>query len=1821
MNQNPYYIVASRLNSISNNQVNNNEWNYKLNIGTTLPAGTQIQVINSYINKQGIAGDSIEFTNDINEKFQVGYTIPQQIMYQQKPERTAKDDRLLTAALEDPNGSLGLQTPEISTPLTNYYDCLVQHNPVHNEGLNLFTSSFTTNNIKGITINGENDYLNIVINGDQSTVIGTSMPIVFKDLIKMTAASTPYGNQVQSEFCRRYMSVIGVSYNVINNETIIVSSLGASKLTLDGGNYSGNNLTGNGGLFFTNIGSSIYRQCTGVAYINSFVNTKEDGDTLYKQTRVGKPLSSFEKPDAVPKLIDQVDGMNYQAGINSDLVCEEFRSHNADASRNTIWNSSQTSVSAYDFYRGSYSFYFSPSVMTYNFGTSILTSSPATKTSHFDFENYKYGPKNHDIRMNANGLTIVPTGKNRTRNTYTSGTCISNFYPYVDSYPMAEFPDRRDLSIPKPGQPAKFKDTNSPQVDYLRNGYSYDKSPMRCEIFTQHGMSMIQTGGPQNPFQPNIYQSGVNQGVSQYQSDLSTITSTTFLDRVVLSQSMIGGLIQREDSYPYVKRVLTINTHNIAGNEAKFLREGDVIYGNINKDYPQSAEVLARLFPQKEFRGTLDTSVESNNTVYSTGIIEIPMMINSINNEGTTNAVINDLSPITNLNITGAIFGSFTYTYCQDVPVNIADSSINTFKDYNPWILISLDDTELKVTVDSENWVNQNPQFIPQFSAKGAFSDLNGDSKIDSNANDQNIILEDGTSCRFNYFIDSMHDQKHLDYLKCVGEDYALNPNHDYNQNGYDGKQNGRVCSHPYFNYNATDSGKREDYMKDKRILINQRGNSKFGGIHPRRKFSNPSTQNGLTNFLGNFNEIPTANYLFGSTKNCSLGSMKPPANRNFSNGSQVVMSEPLDSSNNPQVANNGLESLASQLQTFDPDNANNSLKIKLIEEKAPTTIITGIFPISQIENPPVAQSNPLGIKNSDNLPNCASALGDYETYPYSCPSTDMIDTGGTNSPLCLVQLQAIVENYTDNRNDYVLRPLLSDINISISKGVYSITSFLDKFNSQIKDIDENDKEQLASINNFKTVRRFEPLNGLAVTGGQVSLVNDFNLETHNRTIFSTDETSEFVKNPLVIAVTTQVFNDLTRAWQCTGTPGGVASWIKAGENHTNSKLQDDVEILGGSYVWYNFRDLNYWAEFIDKYPDTIENIISDVELDDVVNYDTQFYFSKNRNLEDNPGTPWKYGARASLGFGDNGDSPISNNNDESLNNFYKIDGDVEAKIDKLRKFNSVKKGIYVGAPNFELVYNNDENVFSLSNLHYSYRNPTVDLVGETAYPDNSIDQPAILYKTLSQLVSPDLTINNVSYGMSSYIKDSLETPQDQISGVFIYNMAQTTSNSQGNFIDTNSVLVGRTFNDYFIDTKDAKVAWNSTFWSRLGFTYETFNTYTNNKLCSYYLNPTTEISNTENAIDQQNTYFSESYADKILSVKDELRQALCSLLNNNSEFNDVSTGVKDNYLPGVTTGSNFDIRAIPQVASSDGTTEGQNNTLVRQYNNGSISSTRSMSGGYVYFPLRLGNLNTFDGDVNYTAQNIHNPSDGYVYQSPLQGLTKITTKSGASVSIADQLVIDRPYEYLADVVPNYNPQSYWENTFSQPIVGTDYPVDYSMDNFAFNRYGLFSLPQESQFNLSNGVFRDRDFTLQGSMLLASQTTPILANSDNILATNLPTLTNQGFYIITSDIVKASNSIKGEDQLPILGTIPLSSLSSQDFITAFNSMPHVISQDIIINSFNIKILNPDLTSPVLQDNSTIVVRIDIPSGSNPLNLPTVEPKIRQEKEKLVKEIN
>ena len=129
----------------------------------------------------------------------------------------------------------------------------------------------------------------------------------------------------------------------------------------------------------------------------------------------------------------------------------------------------------------------------------------------------------------------------------------------------------------------------------------------------------------------------------------------------------------------------------------------------------------------------------------------------------------------------------------------------------------------------------------------------------------------------------------------------------------------------------------------------------------------------------------------------------------------------------------------------------------------------------------------------------------------------------------------------------------------------------------------------------------------------------------------------------------------------------------------------------------------------------------------------------------------------------------------------------------------------------------------------------------------------------------------------------------------------------------------------------------------------------------------------------------------------------------------------------------------------------------------------------------------------------------------------------------------------------------------------------------------------------------------------------IISDVGGIVGARLPTLSTHPYYLITSDICdNYKDNVRKGDVLPLLGVVPKSSLSNQDFITSQNDIVQVLSQDKVLNKIHLKILNPDLTAPELDENSSVVLKIVVPNRTpSSLLPPPIQKQMAEKGEQLI----
>ncbi len=105
---------------------------------------------------------------------------------------------------------------------------------------------------------------------------------------------------------------------------------------------------------------------------------------------------------------------------------------------------------------------------------------------------------------------------------------------------------------------------------------------------------------------------------------------------------------------------------------------------------------------------------------------------------------------------------------------------------------------------------------------------------------------------------------------------------------------------------------------------------------------------------------------------------------------------------------------------------------------------------------------------------------------------------------------------------------------------------------------------------------------------------------------------------------------------------------------------------------------------------------------------------------------------------------------------------------------------------------------------------------------------------------------------------------------------------------------------------------------------------------------------------------------------------------------------------------------------------------------------------------------------------------------------------------------------------------------------------------------------------------------------------PVITKGRPYTANKLPTLSKNGYILVTSDIVESTDIMKNQQNDGILDLIPKSNLSNQDYMSDRNILTHTLSNPKSINEVTINILNPDLTDISLEPNTTCLLRITTP---------------------------
>ena len=512
-------------------------------------------------------------------------------------------------------------------------------------------------------------------------------------------------------------------------------------------------------------------------------------------------------------------------------------------------------------------------------------------------------------------------------------------------------------------------------------------------------------------------------------------------------------------------------------------------------------------------------------------------------------------------------------------------------------------------------------------------------------------------------------------------------------------------------------------------------------------------------------------------------------------------------------------------------------------------------------------------------------------------------------------------------------------------------------------------------------------------------------------------------------------------------------------------------------------------------------------------------------------------------------------------------------------QYDIVNGGYYVGTPDFQLNYDETKSAFSMKGLHQSCRIPSSDMDGNPmtsegeecvfvrrqtqmsedllAFPKRSEDYISTFINDNPNTWSAEQTeyvrkynLSGGKDGFAEKIKSVLNANEDRLGGIAIYNFAYQTALKYGD-IKPSTYTEKNSFNQH--DTKiyhnDYQYLWKfSEFFSSEKAARNAWDKTLWSKLGFTYDNLQNEEGwETSGYYDLPvNKYTNKATEDALASGDPHTIQ---NSVKENTYFearNKIYFTNEDFKVYGKTTKGNIDITAVPTISTTF-------NNLLYNYDERQVSGKVPPS--------------------SRNAAKIHQLLRNY-----------------------DNSNISKPYYGSTNGMPNTQLE-----TFGYSPPGTTGRPTEPSENYT--DYLTISLePNEKDGKGGATTYPDAytlSYSFDNSMYYEKTRVPVLTTSKNIIASDLPILSQQGYYIITSDIVdNYQDDLKQGQPLPLIATIPLSNLSNQDFITGSSDIVHTLSQPKNLNSIKIKILNPDLTPALLNANSSIIFKLATPLPQN-----------------------
>ena len=489
-------------------------------------------------------------------------------------------------------------------------------------------------------------------------------------------------------------------------------------------------------------------------------------------------------------------------------------------------------------------------------------------------------------------------------------------------------------------------------------------------------------------------------------------------------------------------------------------------------------------------------------------------------------------------------------------------------------------------------------------------------------------------------------------------------------------------------------------------------------------------------------------------------------------------------------------------------------------------------------------------------------------------------------------------------------------------------------------------------------------------------------------------------------------------------------------------------------------------------------------------------------------------------------------------------------------------RGLTVGSPEINIQYNTDLSGFSLNNLHANYRIASHDLMGN---PNEQVGEIAVGLKRMCDILDAAPYSQNQSiFGFASgthnidmVISNGTNTASEVTK--------RGTVDSAAEFLQVGASITGTGIpaNTFITEIQADETKGTAEF----GFRMSNNCTATGKQ---------TDVTITPNPLNFQTTTALKNSWEKPVSrtggciIYNFAKQTAIKYGNNSSVVNDIT----------------FRSHASFEEFFTD-------KNLAKK-----IWKTKTLWGKLGFTYDQLNSTDYFEEIVQY-----NHPVD--------QKLRGITTDTKLDVSVIPTIsTLTNPSDYLPDPIHSAatnnikNPQTYNNFDFCTPRTQRtvrEYAGDkkdttpYSGDNY--------------------GSYAGSRYELATMINVVAKPTPITAEQ-------LPTLSQFGYYLITSDLVPTYKDIVARgDPLGLLGVVAKSNLSNQDFIPKTESdIIQVLDQDTIINNIRVKILNPDLSNPQLNDNSSVILKIAVPINNPvppvPPNKSTAE-KNNKKKEKKI----